>query len=118
MTSEVMQRVGLMKATVKQISRRVLSNPEVDLVGKRRVVEALLLSRVLFQSGVWPHLTAAEYEHLHAVIMNVYKRCLGEFARALDAGEVEWRNNDAVVTEYGGRAPWVMLVATLSLIHI
>ena len=123
MATEVKARCATIAGIVGRLRARILANDSIPRKPKANILKACLLSRVLFNAGTWPTLTAAEYTRLHTCILKPTRSIAASIERttaediaapatSIDevSGDFAWLSDQQVYELTGTCAPFITLV--------
>ena len=83
---DVVCRMEIMRSSLRQYRSNVLKNRSLDISIRMQLAQALMLSKGLYNAGVWPQLNAQEARRCHTSVKGVFravadhekwKNCLG-----------------------------------------
>lgn len=120
MAAEIKARCSSVSGVVAPLSGCVFANDAIPKKAKAHILQACLLSRVLYNAGTWPVLASAEYARLHTSILRPTRRIAASVERVavatlppLDTEELgahTWLSDQQVYSLTDTCAPYVMLV--------
>ena len=94
MAAEIRARCGAVAAAGGKLRKKVLSNDALREETKANITKAYLLSRALYNAGVWPTLFSAEAGRIHTAVMKL--------ARAIAASARRKEKVKELATEAAG----------------
>ena len=73
-TPEIQYRSGLLRGTLKEIQKPVLSNKFLNADCKLRLAEATCVSKLLYNAGMWHHLSRQDFAKIETDLHTVYRK--------------------------------------------
>ena len=82
--AEVTMRIIKAKAAHKDIKRKILGNPAIEVQRKCHLAQAIIFSRLLFGTETWDGLTAKQEAKLNTFLFHVYRSIVKKISRGAD----------------------------------
>ena len=74
---EVNRRVGVATTTFRQVARPVLGNKHISIATRLQLLEALVCSKLMYNSGTWPQLSGRQHAKVEHAIISWQRRIIG-----------------------------------------
>ena len=74
---EVNRRVGVATTTFRQVARPVLGNNHISIATRLQLLEALVCSKLMYNSGTWPQLSRRQHAKVEHAIISWQRRIIG-----------------------------------------
>ena len=74
---EVNRRVGAAMTSFRQVVRPVLGNKHISIPTRLQLLEALVCSKLMYNSGTWPQLSKRQHAKIEHAIISWQRRIIG-----------------------------------------
>ena len=74
---EVNRRVGAAMTSFRQVARPVLGNKHISIATRLQLFEALVCSKLMYNSGTWPQLSKRQHARVEHAIISWQRRIIG-----------------------------------------
>ena len=116
MIPEINNRTQSVFVAMEGLNPRFLRLPNVPQNAKSHVLNMVLLTRCLFNAGVWPSLQTNELRRLHAAFLKVMRTVAG-FERPCHGADNKWISDENVILHLKALPHrFLLMVQRLSLV--
>lgn len=75
---EINRRIGAATATFRQLAKPLFANRRISIPTRLQLLEALVCSKLMYNSGVWPQLTGRQHQKLEHTIIGWQRRIINQ----------------------------------------
>ena len=75
---EINRRIGAATTTFRQLSKPLFANRRISIPTRLQLLEALVCSKLMYNSGVWPQLTGRQHQKLEHTIIGWQRRIINQ----------------------------------------
>ena len=75
---EINRRIGAATTTFRQLAKPLFANRRISIPTRLQLLEALVCSKLMYNSGVWPQLTGRQHQKLEHTIIGWQRRIINQ----------------------------------------